>query len=144
MTIQMQDFDSVTQCSVCGAEWRRDGDRKPTTQTCRKGAIIEGWCVPKQLVARGAQRLPIHAHRTCLTCGHEWLERPHGEPAQDGTAAAVEDLPITQSIEEVLLELTKWVPKSEWEKLPKDLSTNLDHYLYGLPKTCEEPAADTG
>ena len=26
------------------------------------------------------------------------------------------------------------VPDSEWEKLPADLSDQLDHYIYGLPK----------
>ena len=27
------------------------------------------------------------------------------------------------------------VPDAEWERLPVDLSTNLDHYLYGAQKT---------
>lgn len=31
-------------------------------------------------------------------------------------------------------EISAQIPKEEWEKLPKDLSKNLDHYLYGLPK----------
>jgi hypothetical protein len=26
------------------------------------------------------------------------------------------------------------VPSAEWEKLPKDGSVNVDHYLYGTPK----------
>lgn len=29
------------------------------------------------------------------------------------------------------------VPREEWEKLPKDLSKNIDHYLYGVPKDQE-------
>ena len=29
------------------------------------------------------------------------------------------------------------VPAEEWEKLPRDLSINLDHYLYGAPKKSE-------
>jgi hypothetical protein len=29
------------------------------------------------------------------------------------------------------------VPREEWEKLPRDLSENLDHYLYGAPKRTE-------
>jgi hypothetical protein len=28
-------------------------------------------------------------------------------------------------------EISSQIPKEEWEKLPKDLSKNLDHYLYG-------------
>lgn len=31
-------------------------------------------------------------------------------------------------------DISAQIPKEEWEKLPKDLSKNLDHYLYGLPK----------
>lgn len=31
------------------------------------------------------------------------------------------------------------VPAEEWAELPADLSVNLDHYLYGVPKQVEEP-----
>lgn len=31
-------------------------------------------------------------------------------------------------------EITKEVPLTEWKKLPSDLSKNIDHYLYGIPK----------
>jgi hypothetical protein len=31
-------------------------------------------------------------------------------------------------------DITKQIPQSEWEKLPSDLSKNLDYYLYGSPK----------
>jgi Arc/MetJ-type ribon-helix-helix transcriptional regulator len=37
-------------------------------------------------------------------------------------------------IEEVLAEIAAQVPDKEWERLPADLSDNLDHYLYGAPK----------
>jgi len=33
-----------------------------------------------------------------------------------------------------LLAIGARVPKEDWEKLPRDLSYNLDHYLYGMPK----------
>ena len=39
-----------------------------------------------------------------------------------------------QPIEEVLSDLAKEIPQEEWDKLPKDLNDNLDHYLYGVPK----------
>ncbi len=42
--------------------------------------------------------------------------------------------PSARPIEEVLAELAGEVPEEEWEKLPADLSKNLDHYLYGTPK----------
>jgi hypothetical protein len=38
--------------------------------------------------------------------------------------------PFLQFVEEI----SDQIPKQEWEKLPKDMSKNLDHYLYGLPK----------
>lgn len=31
-------------------------------------------------------------------------------------------------------EIVKEVPDEEWERLPRDGSANLDHYLYGAPK----------
>jgi hypothetical protein len=33
-----------------------------------------------------------------------------------------------------LLKTSDGVPDSEWERVPADLSLNLDHYLYGLPR----------
>ena len=33
-----------------------------------------------------------------------------------------------------VLEIGASVPMEEWEKVPTDLSINLDHYLYGAPK----------
>jgi hypothetical protein len=35
---------------------------------------------------------------------------------------------------ERIQELGARIPIEEWEKVPKDLSKNLDHYLYGAPK----------
>jgi hypothetical protein len=37
-------------------------------------------------------------------------------------------------IEEILSDLANEIPKEEWDKLPSDLTDNLDHYLYGTPK----------
>jgi len=39
-----------------------------------------------------------------------------------------------RSIGDILEEIAEEVPDSEWRKLPPDLSINLDHYLYGVPK----------
>ena len=35
---------------------------------------------------------------------------------------------------EEVLEIGASVPMEEWEKVPTDLSKNLDHYLYGAPR----------
>jgi hypothetical protein len=46
--------------------------------------------------------------------------------------ASVDD--SARPIEDILTELASGVPSADWKRLPKDLSTNLDHYLYGTPK----------
>ncbi len=37
-------------------------------------------------------------------------------------------------IEEVLADLGREVPGEEWDRLPSDLSGQVDHYLYGAPR----------
>jgi hypothetical protein len=51
-----------------------------------------------------------------------------------GPAGEVPYDPSAPPIEEVLAGLARAVPKAEWDKLPSDLTDNLDHYLYGTPK----------
>ena len=49
----------------------------------------------------------------------------------------VSDVPIdpaARPIEEIIRELAAEVPQAEWDRLPRDLTDNLDHYLYGTPK----------
>ena len=36
---------------------------------------------------------------------------------------------------EIVTEMGAEIPEEEWEKVPSDLSKNLDHYLYGTPRT---------
>jgi hypothetical protein len=38
---------------------------------------------------------------------------------------------------EMVSAITKEVPEREWERVPADLSKNVDHYLYGCKKTDE-------
>lgn len=47
---------------------------------------------------------------------------PLGEPEYDPTARPIED---------VLAELAEEVPQEDWDRLPPDLTDNLDHHLYG-------------
>jgi hypothetical protein len=47
---------------------------------------------------------------------------------------AVVDRPPSGSIEEVIESLSAQVPNEEWDKLPADLSQDLDHYIYGTTK----------
>ena len=53
------------------------------------------------------------------------------------TIQAVGDVPYDASarpIWEVIAEIGASVPEEEWAKVPADLASNLDHYLYGAPK----------
>lgn len=49
----------------------------------------------------------------------------------EGAAAKTPHRPI----EEVLDEIAASIPESEWDKLPRDLTDHLDHYVYGTPKS---------
>ncbi len=40
----------------------------------------------------------------------------------------------TENLAAVFESIAKEVPEKEWEKVPSDLSKNLDHYLYGRHK----------
>jgi hypothetical protein len=42
--------------------------------------------------------------------------------------------PESRPFWERIIELGARVPPEEWAKVPKDLSVNLDHYLYGASK----------
>jgi len=42
--------------------------------------------------------------------------------------------PNAPAIEDVLAAIAAEIPKEEWDKLPPDLTDNLDHYLYGIPR----------
>jgi hypothetical protein len=46
--------------------------------------------------------------------------------------------PTVPPIWETVVAIGARIPDEEWEKVPKDLSKNLDHYLYGAPKEEEE------
>ncbi|MGI9166201.1 MAG: hypothetical protein ACR2G5_07425 [Pyrinomonadaceae bacterium] len=53
------------------------------------------------------------------------IVRKVGETAYDSSA---------RPIWEIVEELGRSIPDHEWDKLPKDASVNLDHYLYGREK----------
>jgi len=50
-------------------------------------------------------------------------------------APAKEDLnPNAPPIEERLRAIWADIPQEEWDRLPADLTDNLDHYIYGTPR----------
>jgi hypothetical protein len=60
-----------------------------------------------------------------VTQVYELRLQPVGDIPYDPTARAIED---------VLAELAREVPDEEWNRLPADLTDNIDHYIYGTPK----------
>jgi hypothetical protein len=56
------------------------------------------------------------------------------EPAEAASLGEFEADPDVPPFWERIMEIGARVPPEEWEKVPKDLSKNLDHYLYGAPK----------
>jgi antitoxin (DNA-binding transcriptional repressor) of toxin-antitoxin stability system len=42
--------------------------------------------------------------------------------------------PAAPSLDKTLAAIAQDVPDEEWERFPKDLAKNLDHYLYGTSK----------
>lgn len=67
---------------------------------------------------------------------------PQGEPIRLTSIETWEMVPGSQAalseterpIEQVLAELAGEIPDADWRRLPSDLTTHLDHYLYGTPK----------
>ncbi len=67
----------------------------------------------------------------------EIIERVHALPPdrQEEVLRFVESLtPSRKPLLEEIREIYQDMPDAEWEKLPRDGSENLDHYLYGAPK----------
>ena len=62
------------------------------------------------------------------------LDRLIRAVGEDAGVSDQEALIESPDIEDVLIGLAQEVPKQEWERLPADLTDNLDHYLYGTPK----------
>jgi hypothetical protein len=62
-----------------------------------------------------------------ITISEEEMARP--KPERD---------PSAPSIWEKIAAISASVPIEEWEKLPRDLAKNFDHYHYGAPKEEDE------
>lgn len=66
---------------------------------------------------------------------HNSIERPgnghgDGKPRTRRTSRAANE----KNVFEIIGELANKIPARDLQALPKDLSINLDHYLYGVPK----------
>ncbi|HEY0514551.1 MAG TPA: hypothetical protein VGH73_21800 [Thermoanaerobaculia bacterium] len=56
------------------------------------------------------------------------------EPEEAALSGEFEPAPGARPFWERIVELGARIPSEEWERVPKDLSKNLDHYLYGAEK----------
>ncbi len=56
--------------------------------------------------------------------------------ARDASSPA-SSIPDANSVWKTIVRLGLEVPEEEWSRLPPDLSSNVDHYLYGSPKASE-------
>jgi hypothetical protein len=85
---------------------------------------------------------PTNSHQAIAILENLGFEtRYAAEPRKSDQPRRVEvpaDAPAEQrSILEIVAEATKDVPDEEWERLPTDLSKNVDHYLYGTKRVEE-------
>jgi len=76
-----------------------------------------------------AERLKAQARARGLTIV-EWIAELAGHAAPRPEGQPVDERPIW----EVIADNTKDVPPEEYENLPQDGASQVDHYLYGHPK----------
>ncbi len=58
---------------------------------------------------------------------------PAAPPAGPEEEEGIDGMELFRKIEAIMSD----VPDEEWEKVPRDLGINHDHYLYGAPKRWE-------
>lgn len=84
---------------------------------------------------------PINSHQAVAilkNLGFETRYTAEGREAHPKTGAgdsANDDDVLT--VAEILSGISLDVPDSEWDRIPSDLSKNVDHYLYGSKKSSE-------
>jgi len=64
------------------------------------------------------------------------MKRATGETnsATPSMRKAARRSPKIPRIARVVQRLGRMIPEEEWRGIPKDLSSQVDHYVYGLPK----------
>ena len=61
------------------------------------------------------------------------VSRSAGASTREGETPTASE-PSRRTIEDEIAAIWADMPASEWDRLPPDLSDNLDHYIYGTPK----------
>jgi len=91
------------------------------------------------------EALREHASRRLRIVGRAEFSAANGKPKRIISVESVQDRLIDSEefdssappIWEVAAKIAATVPDSEWQKLPADLSRNVDHYLYDSPRERE-------
>jgi Arc/MetJ-type ribon-helix-helix transcriptional regulator len=84
----------------------------------------------EQRIAVKVQSGRYHSPAEVIQEGLDLLEARDFAPQ---TFAAQDETPIWETI----IKIGQSIPEEAWEGIPTDLARNLDHYLYGSPKTSE-------
>jgi hypothetical protein len=61
-----------------------------------------------------------------------FLKQRQQQKSSESTVSISQE--IGASLLDLVVQIHAQVPPEEWEKLPRDLSIDHDHYLYGSPK----------
>lgn len=81
---------------------------------------------PVRVTAPSFRQMYLTLVSGTIPAGHRGMAAPEGKSEEPSAS--------NRPIEEILREIADEVADEEWNKLPTDLSLNLDHYLYGAPR----------
>ena len=76
-----------------------------------------------------------HRHQECYTRSVRRTPRQSEKISTVAVEPDLEERAVARfRIVGELRRIAASIPKASWDKLPRDLSANLDHYIYGVPK----------
>lgn len=80
---------------------------------------------------------PVNSHQAVEILERLGFETRYRKGPKDpeGESAGSGDPGTAESLLEMVSCVRERIPEQEWERIPSDLSKNLDHYLYGAEKT---------
>jgi hypothetical protein len=106
--------------------------------------VIDGRELPARPVVLTAAGVPpndpTNSHQAVAilkNLGFETRYAPErGDTNSNSEGAAGSDTEgESENLASLFTQIAKDVPETDWEQVPRDLSTNLDHHLYGSKKT---------
>jgi hypothetical protein len=136
----MRDPKELTRVEVLRAastlRWRR--------KLPKWTVVIDGRELPARPVVLTAAGVPpndpTNSHQAVAILKSLGFETRYA-PERPNTNSSPERAPDSETgcesdnLASLFTQIAKDVPENDWEQVPADLSTNLDHYLYGSKKT---------